>query len=106
MDARPFTRATLRMFAGVFVWAVHFGAIYGYTALSCAFAPRVSVTPAIVAITVIALGATALFVVSAVRAGAASFENWMTAAVGALAALAIAWEGLVPVFIVPACGDA
>lgn len=109
MDSTPFTRTTLRMFSGVIVWAAHFGTIYAAAALACALGlgitrwTGISLTSIIVTATVIALGVTLAFVAAAVRAGLAAFENWMTAAVGLLAALAIVWEGLVPVFIVPAC---
>ena len=98
------------MFSGVIIWAVHFGLIYGYTALACArgFADTKwlglsVVTAVIVAATVLAIGATLAFVVPAMRAGLGSFENWMTAGIGAFALLAIVWEGFVPVFIVPVC---
>jgi hypothetical protein len=105
-----FTRTTLRMFCGVIIWAMHFGLIYGYTALACArgFADTkwlgVSVvTAVIVGATVLAVGLVLASVVPAIRAGLGSFENWITAGTGAFALLAIAWEGFVPVFIVPIC---
>ncbi len=109
MDIAPFSRTTLRMCSGILIWAVHFIAVYGFTALACALGigetrwPALSVTAVIVTVTAIGLGATLAFVVGAVRAGLASFENWMTAGLGSLAALAIAWEGLVPVFMLPPC---
>lgn len=110
MDSAPFARTTLRMFSGVIVWAAHFGTIYAASALSCALGLGItrwtgtSLTWIIVMATLAALAVTAWFVATAVRAGLAAFENWMTASVGLLAAVAIVWEGLVPVFIVPACG--
>jgi hypothetical protein len=61
------------------------------------------VTATIVAVTVLAVGAVLALIVPAMRAGVDTFENAMTAGAGALALLAIVWEGLVPVFIVPAC---
>jgi hypothetical protein len=98
------------MFSGILVWATHFTLIYGFAALACAhgFADAKwlgldIVTAAIVAATVLAAGAVLGFVVPAVRAGLDTFENAMTAGAGALALLAIMWEGFVPVFIVPAC---
>ena len=110
MAAATFTRTTLRMFSGVLIWAAHFTVIYGFTALACArgFADAKwlgldVVTSAIVAATALAAGAVLAFVVPAKRAGLDNFENAMTAGAGALALLAIVWEGLVPVFIVPAC---
>ena len=98
------------MSSGVIVWALHFATVYGFTALACAHGlgdtrwPWMSVTAVIVIATAIALGATIVFVAIAMRAGLAAFENWLTAGVGAFAALAIVWEGLVPVFMLPPCG--
>jgi hypothetical protein len=98
------------MFSGAVIWGVHFGLIYGYTALACArgFADvkwlgLSVVTAAILAATVLAAAAVLTFVVPAIRAGLSSFENWMTAGGGAFALLAIVWEGFVPVLIVPVC---
>jgi hypothetical protein len=53
--------------------------------------------------TALALGAVAWVVLPALRAGLESFQNWLTTTVGALAALAMVWEGFVPVFILPPC---
>ena len=110
MAAATFTRTTLRMFSGVLIWAAHFTLIYGFAALACArgFADAKwlgldIVTAATVAATVLAAGAVLAFIVPAMRSGFESFENAMTAGAGALALLAIVWEGFVPVFIVPAC---
>ena len=110
MSTTTFTRTTLRMYSGAVIWAVHFGVIYGFTALACArgFADTrllgVSVvTAAILGATVLAAGAVLAFVVPALRAGLGSFENWMTTGTGAFALLAIVWEGFVPVFIVRGC---
>ena len=50
-----FVATTLRMTAGIIVWAVHFAAIYGYAALACARGFAVPV-PAVVGIaTILAL---------------------------------------------------
>lgn len=110
METASFSRTVLRMGSGVIIWALHFATVYGFTALACALGlgetrwPWMSVTVIIVAATVIALGATLVFVAGAMRGGLAAFENWMTAGIGAFAALAIVWEGLVPVFMLPPCG--
>lgn len=109
MATTTFLRTALRMFAGVIVWAAHFTVIYGFTAVACALGlgetrwPWLSLTVFIVVTTVIALAALLVFAWTAKRARPRSFENWMGAAVAALAALAIVWEGLVPVFMLPAC---
>jgi hypothetical protein len=105
----PFFRTALRMCAGIIVWAVHFAVIYGYAALACALGlgevrwPGATVSVVVVAATVIALGATLAVVVLAMRAKTSAFEDWMTAGIAAIAAVAILWEGLLPVFILPAC---
>ena len=109
MERVSFSRTALRMSSGVIVWALHFATVYGFTALACALGlgdtrwPWMSLTAVIVIATAIALGATIAFVAGAVRAGLAAFENGLTAGIGALAALAIVWEGLVPVFMLPPC---
>ena len=109
MATAPFSRTTLRMFAGVIIWAAHFTVIYGFTAVACALGlgetrwPWLSLTAVIVIATLVALAAIVAFALPAARAGLSAFENWMTTALGALAALAIVWEGLVPVFMLPAC---
>ena len=110
MAAQTFTRITLRMSSGVLIWAAHFAVIYGFAALACTrgFADVKwlglgIVTAVVVASTLIAAGAVLAFLVPAIRAGVDAFENAMTAGAGALALLAIVWEGFVPVFIVPAC---
>ena len=98
------------MFSGILIWAAHFGFIYAFVALACArgFAEAKwlgfdAVTVSVVAATLLAAGAVLAFLAPAIRNGLGSFENWMTASAGALALLAIVWEGFVPVFIVPAC---
>ena len=109
MQTAPFSRTTLRMCSGIIIWALHFAAIYGFTAVACAFGlgaarwPWISVTAVVVVLTVVALGAVLAVLVPAVRAGLNAFENAMTAGLGALAALAIVWEGLVPVIMLPPC---
>lgn len=105
----PFFPTALRICAGIIIWALHFAAIYGYAALACALGlgelrlPNVSVDAVILITTAVAFGAALLVVILAVRAKTSAFENWMTAGIGGLAALAILWEGLLPVLIVPAC---
>lgn len=109
MKSRAFSTATLRMFSGVIIWAVHFTAIYGFTALACArgFAALqwlgIGIVPwAIGGATLLAATATLTILVAAVRTARDSFESWMTAGVAALALIAILWETL-PVLMVPVC---
>ena len=105
----PFFPTVLRMCAGAIVWAVHFAVIYGYAELACALGlgelrwPGATISVVVITATVIALGAVLAVVVLAMRAKTRAFENWMTAGIAAIAALAILWEGLLPVFMLPAC---
>lgn len=109
MQARPFARTTLRMFAGVLVWAAHFTVIYSFTGIACArgFGQAqwlgVGVTTwAIGAASAVAVAAILLVLVPAARRARGSFEDWMTAAMAALALLAIVYE-TIPIWTVPAC---
>ena len=111
MDTTPFVRIALRMWSGAIVWAAHFTAIYAFTALACArgYAHRSVlgidlVTLVVFVTTVLAFLAALAIAHRALRDDIPSFENWMTASVAGLAALAIVWEGFVPVFILPPCG--
>ena len=104
-----FTRTTLRMFSGVIIWAVHFTAIYAFVALACArgFAQAQWLGASVVvwavsAATIVAVAAILAMLVPALRAAGHAFEDWMTAAVAALALVAIVFETL-PVVMVPAC---
>lgn len=107
--------------AGMVVWAVHFGAVYGVNAVACArgFAGRAVLGLPLVPLLVLgasalALGAVAVVGVRAWRrlhAGLSGedgeyepqFTVWMSAAVALLAALAIVWEA-VPVLMLRPCG--
>lgn len=109
MEQRPFWITSLHMFAGVIVWAVHFTAIYSFTALACArgfsqlqWLGLGVVTWAIGGATLIAATATLVILVPALRTARRSFESWMAAGVAALALIAILWETL-PVMMLPVC---
>jgi hypothetical protein len=109
MDQKPFWIASLHMFSGVIVWAVHFTAIYSFTALACArgFAELRwlgigIVSWAVGAATLIAATAALVILVPAVRTARRSFESWMAAGTAALALIAILWETL-PVMMLPVC---
>jgi hypothetical protein len=84
----------IRMSSGAIVWAAHFMAIYGITALACARGSPATVPWAIGIATALALAAIAIIVFN--------FRDWMSAAVAGLALLAIVWEAI-PVLVVPAC---
>lgn len=93
--------AALWMSSGVIVWALHFGALYGLTALACARGWQSLVVPSIALATALAAILALLIVVAGWRRRA-RFESWMTAGIAALALVAIVWEAI-PVLIVPIC---
>lgn len=95
-----FAATALRLSAGVLVWALHFAAIYGFTALACARQLPAPV-PWAVALATLAAAAGCLLILrqELARPG---FEAWLAAGLAALALLAIVWEAL-PVLMVPPC---
>jgi uncharacterized protein involved in cysteine biosynthesis len=111
----------LRMFAGLLIWAAHFGVIYGVTALVCARRLAdvailgLGLVPFTIAIaTLIALLAAGLVLALAVgdlraarhapeRDQTRVFLSYMTATVAGLAIVAIAWDALPALIVVPAC---
>lgn len=113
-----FGRAMIRMLGGLLIWAVHFGVIYGLNALACArgFAELRWLGVGVVAwgiaiATVAALAAVLALTIAAVlntrRPGvredpASHFLEWMTAAFGGCATVAIVWDAL-PVLLIPPC---
>ena len=106
----PFGRTALRMWSGAILWAAHFTAIYSVTALACARGYAHAMVFGLELVTLTVLAATLLAFLTALaivrrarRADAASFESWITATVASLAAVAIVWEGFVPVLVLPAC---
>lgn len=119
MRSRRFAGLLTGMMAGLLIWAAHFAVVYAFNGLACArgFAGTtlfgIGLVPAgIVAVTVLALAATALVVLRARRGPwpalgtsdeAGRFVRWMTAAFASLSLLAILWIGL-PALQVPACG--
>lgn len=101
------------MIAGPLIWGVHFLAIYVFTAIACArrlFNPDwVAAVPwTVFAMTLLAAAALLATIIPAIRAnkrsrnGASSFIPWATAALAALAFVAVIWETL-PVLLVPIC---
>lgn len=114
MQATPFTRNLLLMFAGPLIWAAHFLAIYVFNGVLCA-RPQWNVewagmslsswgilgaaVIAVLAITVILLRAHPHDMTADNRA----FARWMALALSLLSMVAIVWE-TVPVLLLPACG--
>jgi hypothetical protein len=91
--------AALRISLGVILWALHFTVIYGFTALACARGFGASASWVVGVATVVAAAAALALIVTHLST---EFTHWMTAAVAALALVAIIWEGL-PALMVPAC---
>ena len=91
-------------FLPVLVWAAHFTILYGFTALACARQIAAAIPWVAGAASVAALAALALVAVPAgMRAARTSqFPEFMTVALGGLAAVAIVWEAS-SLFWVPAC---
>lgn len=104
-----FTRTTLRMSAGVIIWAVHFAVIYGYTGLACA--ERLGTSGLGIALIPWVVGAATLVAVALIiprvlpvfRTGPRpDFVTWMSAYVALLALAAILLEALPPLWL-PLC---
>ena len=104
-----------RLWIAPAVWALHFLAIYGFTALACARnAPTgllgIHAVPWLVGgATVVATSLLLSTIWTAVRNGrhrastdATVFVHWLTAATACIVLIAIAWETL-PIFLVPVC---
>lgn len=96
-----FVRASLRLFAGVIVWALHFAVIYGFTGLACARGMAAAVPWAIGAATV-AAGAACLLIVGREMDNRQSFTASISAGLAGFALVAIVWEAL-PVLMVRPC---
>lgn len=113
MSAAPARTPTGRLWIAPVVWALHFLAIYGFTALSCArpSGPGVAAVPLfIIAVTIVAVAILCATIVLAVRdakraTGAmelSRFVHGLTGATAALVIVAVVWEAL-PVLLVPVC---
>jgi hypothetical protein len=92
--------AGLWMASGALVWAAHFTALYGFTALACARGLGFAVPWVAGGATLAALGALALIAWRHRRRG--EFNAGLTLALAGLALLAVIYE-TVPLFIVPIC---
>lgn len=96
-----FAVESLRISAGILVWAVHFAAVYGIAALGCARGWAHAVPASIGAVTLVAAVAAAALVVAGWRRRA-RFEHWLSASIAAFALLAIVLEAI-PAWLVPTC---
>lgn len=93
--------ARLRIVSGIGVWALHFAAIYGYTAVACA-RNLPGTVPWAIALATLAGAIACLLIAGAELRRWREFESWMTVGLAAAALLAIVWEAL-PVLVVPPC---
>jgi hypothetical protein len=97
-----FPATALFMSGGIIIWALHFAAIYGLTALACARGWDAAVVPALwLATAVAAIAALAVIAVGWRRRDV--FEYWLAATVAGFGLVAIVYEA-VTIFMVPACG--
>ena len=77
--------------SGIVVWALHFGALYGLTALACARGKSGAVPWIVLLATAIAITVAAGIFVKSYRRRSA-FVEWMTMGVAASALIGIAYE--------------
>ena len=97
-----FPATALTISAGVIIWALHFTAIYGLTALACARGWEALVPPAIAVATAVAVLASAAVIVAGWRRRDV-FEHWLSATIAGFGLIAIVYEAI-PVLVVPVCG--
>jgi hypothetical protein len=97
-----FSTAVLHISAGVIIWALHFLALYGLTALACARGLPQMIAPIAAAATLPAVVALAV-VFWRGWARRANFEAWLSATTAAFALVAVLWEAAA-VLLVPPCG--
>lgn len=87
-------RRSLWMGAGALVWALHFGAIYGYTGYACARGLAHTIAWTVGCTTLVAVTAALALVLYGLHRRRA-FDGWLTGMVAAAALLGILWEGAV-----------
>ena len=97
-----FPAAALTISAGVIIWALHFSAVYGITALACARGWAGLVPPAVAGATALAVIASAAVILVGWRRRGV-FEYWLSATVAGFGLIAIVYEAI-PVLMVPVCG--
>ena len=97
-----FLRTLLLVSAGVIIWALHFAAIYGLTALACARGWNAALVPALWIATAVAVVAS-LAVIAAGWRRRDVFEYWLAGTLAGFGLVAIVYEA-VTILMVPACG--
>ena len=90
--------SALRIVYGPALWFLHFGAVYGFTALACARGFPHAVPWVIAVLTVVLAAASAVLLLTSKK----DFVGWLTAALGAFALAAILLQAL-PALLVPPC---
>lgn len=126
MTSKPseprFVPAFVLLLSGFIAWAVHFGLIYGYTGLLCGrpewarmSVGGIGVIPlGIAALTAVPLAALAAVLArnGLLRAGAnddgdalfeAPFYRVVTQGAAAIGLIAIVWQGVLSIWLVPSC---
>lgn len=104
--------AVWSLWIGPLVWAVHFLAIYGMTALACArdfAAGAIVVAGFIGSVTLLAAAVLGVTIWLAIRGrrsltltATSEFTHWLAAGINSLALLAVLWEAM-PILLVPIC---
>jgi hypothetical protein len=102
MRTERFAATALGMSAGIVVWAAHFAAIYGVTAVACARGLPQLVAPAVGWATCAAVAALVVILVRGYRRRHV-FEQWLGASLAALALVAVVWEAMPVLVVVPPC---
>lgn len=91
----------LLMSSGAIVWALHFTALYGFTALACARGFPAAV-PWFAGIASAVAAAAMLAIVARNFGRREAFERWLAGAIAAFALVGIAYA-TVPVYVVRTC---
>lgn len=99
--ATGFVLRSAWLVSGVVVWAAHFLAIYGFTALACARGFGHAAPSAVAVAGVVAVAALAGIILRA-WTRRAHFEGWLSGAIAFLALVAVVYE-TVPAWAIPAC---
>ena len=96
-----FVATSLRISSGIVIWALHFGVIYGFTALACARGSPGAV-PWVIGIATVVAATLAIGIMFAGFRRRGHFESWLSAGIASFALIAIVYEAM-PLFTVPLC---
>jgi hypothetical protein len=91
MAISAFTKESLRMSSGAIVWALHFGVVYGLTALACARGYGQAI-PWVIGVATILAGAAVVVVMRLSWPHRHRFEGSLMFAIAGLSLVAIVWE--------------